>query len=215
MNITEALNARHSARAFLPTPVEKDKLAAILKAAARTPSWANSQPWEVFVATGDTQQRIRKAFLEKHAQKAEATPETPRPAQWPEAAKKRQRQLRPGMVRDCGDEAANQFVSLNQAMFYAPAGIYICMDKVLSEWSLYDIGAYSQSVMLAATEQGLATIPAINMVLFPDVLRRELQIPDNLKLTIGIAIGYADQAHAINNFVSDRSLLDETVHYFD
>jgi len=214
MNVTEALNARRSTRAFLPTPVEKDNLSAVLEAAARTPSWANSQPWEVFVATGDTQQRIREAFLEKHAQKAEATPEMPRPTQWTEAAKNRQQQLRPGMVRDCG-EAADQFVALNQAMFYAPAGIYICMDKVLSEWSLYDIGAYSQSIMLAASEQGLATIPAINMVLFPDVLKRELQIPDNLKVTVGIAIGYADQAHAINNFVSDRSPLDETVRFFD
>jgi nitroreductase len=35
------------------------------------------------------------------------------------------------------------------------------MDRVLNQWSLYDIGAYSQSFMLAALEQGLSTIPAI------------------------------------------------------
>ena len=214
MDVFEALKARRSTRAFLPMQIEKEKLSAILAAASRTPSWANSQPWEVFVATGATQERIRKAFLDKHAHNEKVVPETARPSQWSEAAKERQKQLRPGMVRDCG-EAADQFAALNQAMFHAPAGIYICMDKMLSEWSLYDIGAYSQSLMLAAAAEGLATIPAINMVLFPDVLRRELQIPDHLKITIGIAIGYADTEHGINRFSSERSPMEETVRFFD
>ena len=79
------------------------------------------------------------------------------------------------MLRDCGS-AVDQFGILNQTMFNAPAVIYICMDKILSEWSLYDIGAFSQSIMLAAVEQGLSTIPAITLMLYPDVLRRELKI---------------------------------------
>jgi len=214
LTVSEALEARHSTRAFLPTPVEKDKLEAVLKAAAHTPSWANSQPWEVFVATGDTLDRIRKGYSEKYEQKAKPSPETPRPLKWSKAAIGFRDQLRPGMARDCGD-AAGLFHVLNQTMFSAPAVMYICMDKILSEWSLYDIGAYSQSIMLAAAELGLATIPAITLMLFPDVLRRELKIPENFKLTIGIAIGYEDKEHGINRFVSDRKSLDETVRYCD
>ena len=64
--------------------------------------------------------------------------------------------------------------------------------------------------MLSATEYGLGTIPAMTLTLFPDVLRKELQIPDNLNVTIGIAIGYADTENAINNFVSDRVAIDKT-----
>ena len=214
MKVGESLNTRRSTRAFLSVPVKRSVLDAVLEAAARTPSWANSQPWEVFVATGNTLDRIRNAYREKYTRKAETNPETPRPAQWTEKAIKRREQLHPGMVRDCG-EAAKQFGELNQAMFNAPAVIYICMDKLLSEWSLYDIGAYSQSIMLAAVEQGLATIPAITLTLFPDVLRQEMKIPDNLKITIGIAIGYADADHGINKFVSERKTLAETVKYFD
>jgi nitroreductase len=214
MNVTEAIIARRSTRAFLPRKVEREKLEAVLKIAARAPSWANSQPWEVFVASGDTLERIRKGFGEKYAEGAPAAPEVARPKEWPESAKKRLQQLHPDMVRDCG-AAADQFGHLNQTMFGAPAVIYICMDKMLTEWSLYDIGAYAQSVMLAAAEQGLSTIPAITLMLYPDVLRRELRIPDNLKLTIGIAVGYADNANKINNFASARDPISETVRFLD
>jgi nitroreductase len=214
MNVIEALNARHSTRAFLPDPIEDGKLRAILEAALRTPSWANSQPWEVFVATGDTLDRIKKAYLKKYEEKAPAAPETPRPLEWSQAAKDRQKQLGPDMKRDCGD-AVDQFGKLNQSIFNAPCAVFVCMDKVLSEWSLYDIGAYSQSLMLAAQEHGVASIPAITMVLYPDVLRQELKIPDHLKITIGIALGYADKGNSINNFVSARSPLSEVVHFLN
>lgn len=214
VNIKDALNTRRSTRAFLSVPVEKDKLTNIFEAAVRTPSWGNTQPWEIFVATGDTLDRIKKGYQQKYTSKATAAPEIARPAEWTESAKKHLQQLHPDMVRNCGD-AVEQFGLLNQTMFNAPAVIYICMDRILSEWSLYDIGAYSQSLMLAAIERGLSTIPAITLVLYPDVLRRELRIPDNLKITIGIAIGYADRENRINDFVSGRSSLDETVHFLD
>lgn len=214
MNVSEAIYGRHSVRAYLPKPVETDKLSAVLEAASHAPSWANSQPWEVFVATGETLKRIKAGYLEQYAAKAPAAPETPRPKEWNEAAKKRQQQLRPDMVRDCG-EAADRFGAINQAMFDAQAVIYVCMDKCLSEWSLYDIGAYSQTLMLAALEEGLGTIPAITLVLYPEVLRSELKIPDNLKITIGIAIGYFDGDEAINRFHSARDPIAQTVHILD
>jgi nitroreductase len=214
MNVTEAINGRHSIRAFLSKPVEREKLDAILAASSRVPSWANTQPWEIFVVSGGTLERIKEGYRQKYADKAPAAPETPRPAEWPEAEQKRIQQLRPDMKRTCG-EAVEQFAALNQNMFSAPVVVYICMDKALSEWSLYDIGAYSQTFMLAALEQGLSTIPAITLTLYPDIVRRELKIPDNLKITIGIAVGYADRGNGINNFVSAREPLSETVRFFE
>ena len=214
MEVIEALAKRRSVRAFLSTPVEKEKLASTLEAAIRTPSWANSQPWEVFVATGETLKRIKKGYEENYANNVAAAPETPRPTEWPEAAIKRREQLQSGMRRDCGD-AAVQFAKFNQTMFGAPAVIFLCMDKLLSQWSLYDIGAYSQSIMLTAAQYGLVTIPAITLTHFPAILHRELQIPDTLKVTIGIAIGYPDPQNAINDFVSERVPMEDTVHFFD
>ena len=214
MKVIEALAARRSIRAFLPKPVEQEKLTAIFEAAVHTPSWANSQPWEVFVATGKKLQKIKKGYQKHYVNGINATPETPRPAKWPQAAIRRREQLNFDMQRDCGD-AVKQFGNLNQTMFNAPAVIYICMDKVLSEWSLYDIGAYSQSLMLAATQYGLGTIPAITLTHFPDILHRELKIPKHLNITIGIAIGYPDEQNEINNFRSARNPIAETVHFYD
>jgi nitroreductase len=214
MNVIEALYARHSTRAFLAEPVEKDKLIAVLEAAVRAPSWANSQPWEAFVATGATLDRIKKAYLEKYAAKEAPAPETPLPVAWPQASKDRRKLLSDGMAHACGD-AVKQFGALNRSMFNAPAVVFVCMDKLLSEWSLYDVGAYAQTLMLAALEKGLGTIPAITLVLYPDVLRREMNIPDNLKVTIGVAIGYIDRQHRINDFVSERVPFGETTHFLD
>jgi nitroreductase len=117
------------------------------------------------------------------------------------------------MVRDCGD-AVTQFGELNNSMFHAPAVIYLCMDKLLSQWSLFDLGAFSQSLMLAALEYGLGTIPAGTLTNYPDVLHRLLDIPENQIVVIGIAVGYADNDCAINRFHSARSPLDEFARFF-
>jgi hypothetical protein len=114
------------------------------------------------------------------------------------------------MEKSCG-ASVEQFAALNQNMFNAPAVIYVCIDKALSEWSLYDIGAYSQTFMLAALEQGLSTIPAITLTLYSDafIVRRELKILNNLKITIGIAVGYADRENGINKTGSTNSSVPE------
>ncbi len=205
---------RSSIRAFLPDPIDRETMLKLLNAAIRTPSWANSQPWEVYIAQGKTLDAIKEEYKSNYEKGVSANPEIARPTQWTEAAKKRQQGLYPDMLRDCGD-AAGQFGELNKSMFRAPAVIYLCMDKMLSQWSLFDLGAFSQSVMLAAVEYGLSTIPAITLVSFPEVLHRILGIPDNLSVVLGIAIGYMDSGNKINNFRSARSPVGEVVRFFD
>jgi nitroreductase len=210
MTVSEALSARRSMRAFKPDAIEREKLVKVLKDASMTPSWANSQPWEICVAEGETLQRIKNAYTQSYKDAVKSDPEVARPKEWTEAAKKRQQGLYPDMLRDCGD-AASQFGPLNQRMFDAPVVIFLCMDKMLSNWSLYDLGAYSQSLMLSAVENGLGTIPAVTTVTYPQVLRKELKIPDHLQIVIGIAIGYVDEDNKINNFRSARSPIEENV----
>jgi nitroreductase len=139
-----------------------------------------------------------------------ANPDIPRPKNWPAAVNKRMGELSSGIAL-AAKEAAKQFRELNLKFFYAPAVIYICMDKNLTDWSVFDLGALSQSIMLAALEHGLSTIPAVNLVHYPDVLHRELGIPDELSVIFGIAIGFEDSLHPINKFRSSRKPVEEAV----
>ncbi|MCA3811270.1 MAG: nitroreductase family protein, partial [Burkholderia sp.] len=60
--VDAALISRRAVRAFLPTPVPRDTLEAILEAASRAPSGTNIQPWRVYVATGATRDALAAAL---------------------------------------------------------------------------------------------------------------------------------------------------------
>lgn len=203
MNVNEALQTRRSCRAFKPDPVDRDTLLAVLSDALRTPSWANSQPWEIFVTGGEVLKEINQAYLENSRNHISASPDIPRPKSWPTSINARAKELMSGISLAAG-EVAKQFGELNQKFFYAPAVIYLCMDKSLTAWSMFDLGALSQSIMLAAAERGLATMPAVTLVGYPEILRSKLNIPGNLSIVFGIAIGYEDEQHPINKFKSAR-----------
>jgi nitroreductase len=214
MTVTEALNKRNSIRAYLPKPIPKDVLLEVFTAAQRTPSWANTQPWEVFVASGETLERIKAA-----SGGAPGGPggygggtDLPMPGEWSADAKRRTATIGASMQRDCGD-AMSQFGPLNANMYNAPAVIYLCLDKAHGQWSLYDVGAYSQSIMLAAVERGLGTIPAIMLVIKAGVIRKELNIPDNLNIAIGLAIGYPDPENKINALHTERDDVTTAVRF--
>jgi nitroreductase len=214
MTVTEAIIKRNSIRAYLPKPIPQEVFTEIFTAASRSPSWANTQPWEVFVASGDALTRIKAGFKEATANKQVSAPDLARPGEWSDDAKRRTATIGAAMQRDCGD-AMSQFGELNGNMYNAPSVVYICVDKKHGHWSLYDIGAYSQSLILAALEKGLGTIQSAMSVLNCDVIRKELQIPDNLNIAIGIAIGYPDPDNKINNLHTERDDLADVVRFFN
>ena len=48
------MRQRHSARHFLTKPIPKETLKEIIETSLLTPSWGNSQPWTIYVASGNT-----------------------------------------------------------------------------------------------------------------------------------------------------------------
>jgi nitroreductase len=61
--VDAALITRRSIRAFLPTPVLRAEIEAILEAASRAPSCTNTQPWKVYVVTGESLARLSRDLL--------------------------------------------------------------------------------------------------------------------------------------------------------
>lgn len=210
MNVSETLKIRKSCRAFKPDAVDRDTLLAILSDARCAPSWGNTQPWDIYIAGGDLLREINQAYLENTKNHVQTTLDIPRPKGFPEAANAHIKELMSGVSR-VTENAAKLFGELNQEFFHAPEVIYLCMDKRFTSWGMFDLGAVSQSIMLAAAERGLATMPAVELVHYPEVLRRKLGIPDNLFVVLGIAIGYEDTQHPINKFKSDRRPVSDVV----
>lgn len=214
MNIIEALNSRHSVRAFRPEPVAKETLLKIATAANRSPSWANSQPWEVIIAAGEPLERLRQAFLARYDRGDPNQPDVPRPPFFPPTLQARmaettaRRLAAEGTHRD--DPQARR---RNYAFFGAPAVLYLGMDRGANQWSLFDLGMFCQSVMLAAQGVGVGSIPAIMLVAYPDLIRQELAVPQDLLLVLGIALGYPVQEHPSNLFRSDRRPVEEAVRF--
>lgn len=59
MTFHNTLNYRRSIRHFSDKTIEDTILMEIVKEAQRSPSWVNSQPWRVYIAKGETANRIK------------------------------------------------------------------------------------------------------------------------------------------------------------
>ena len=229
MDIVEAIRQRKSIRAFKSTPVPKETLKEITEMALRAPSWGNTQPWEFAIVTGKKLEEIRQAFVEKAAAAEEDNPDIPRPREFPQPYDTRYRALGRKVLELKGisredKEKRKRWVLQGLRLFEAPCAIYIHIDRSvyqqgdgLNIWPLFDCGLVAESIMLLAARYGLGTIPQIQAVVYPDVLRKVLEIPDSKVIVLGIAVGYPDWDDPVNQFRSEREPLDNvsTWHGFD
>ncbi len=218
MDPIEAIRSRYSTRSFKPDPVPKEIIMKILESATRSPSSGNSQPWEIYIAGGEVATRIRQSYLDRFNQEVPAQPEMAGiPAsQWPQTMRDRMNTITSERLKLLGinpqDKAGmKKYREFNGGLYKSPVFMILCMDRVLSMWTAFDIGLLSQTIMLAATHYGVDSIVAQAFSNYPDILRKELGIPDHLKIVIGIGLGYADPGHIINTYRSPRRPANEIV----
>jgi len=215
MDVIEAILARHSVRDFSSRPVPEETVMKILETALRSPSGGNSQPWEVFVAAGATLERIRKVYKER-SQGGTGAPAAPPPL--PAKYQERMATIRNERLQLLGlepsDPASGKVFSEWQArLFGAQVVVVVCMDKALPASKSLDIGTFVQSVCLAARGCGVDSFIAGMLVPHQDVLRRELEIPEDLDIVIGVALGYPEPDSIINTYRSPRRPIREVVRY--
>jgi nitroreductase len=221
MDTIEAILARHSVRDFTSRPVARETIMKILEAATRSPSGGNGQPWEVFVAAGATMEKIRKMYEERAKSGARGLPrpgEPGGPPAPPAYIQERMKIIRNERLKLLGLDPAdptsgNIFLQWGQRLFGAPALVVVCMDKALS--SHLDVGLFIQTVCLAAQGYGVDSFIAGAFVSQADILRQELEIPDDLNIVAGIGLGYANADSIINTYRSPRRPIQEVVRYKD
>lgn len=212
MDVLEAIQARHSVRDFSAKPVPKDIIIKIMEAATRSPSGGNGQPWEIFIASGATMENIRTQYQERSRQGRGPAGPPPMPAFIQERMTTIRNERMQLLGLDPADPASGKvFLEWGARLFGAPAMAVICMDKAIS--SHLDIGMLTQTICLAAQNFGVDSMIASAFVSQPDILRKELEIPENLNIVIGIGLGYPNPKSIINTYRSPRRPLQEVVRY--
>ncbi len=224
MDIVEAVSQRKSIRAFKPDAVPQQTLKEIMELALRAPSWANTQPWEFAIVCGRRLDEIREAFIEKADE--QPNPDLAAPREFPEPFDTRRRALGRKLFEVKGisreDKEKRRWWQLQGLrLFDAPCAIYIYTDRLfyfqgdrLNVWPVFDCGLVAENIMLLATKYGLGTIPQIQAVSYPGVLRKALGIPDSKLIVLGIAIGYPNQNDPANGFRSDREPSEKVIKWY-
>ncbi|MHB8104583.1 MAG: nitroreductase [Dehalococcoidales bacterium] len=220
MDVIDAIKERKSIRAFKSDHVKLDLLKKIIEQALRAPSWANTQPWEFAIATGKQLKAIQEAFVARGPQGMQnSQSEVARPYEFPEPyisrIQKMQVKESKGRTSQATPEEMAARFNTNFRHYGAPVCIYLLVgknftyqEKGVNVWSLYDSGSAVQNIMLLAVNYGLGTIAQAMAVVYPDIIRKELGIPEDKLIALGIAIGYPDWDNPVNKDVRDREPLD-------
>jgi nitroreductase len=226
MDVITAIKERKSVRAFKPDPVKQDLLKKIIEQSLRAPSWANTQPWEFAVVTGKKLKAIQDAFVKRGAQGMQnSQSEVARPYDFPEPYMSRIKAMQvkenKGRASQATPEEMEARFAMNFRHYGAPVCIYLLVnknfvyqEKGVNVWSMYDSGAAVENIMLLATNYGLGTIAQAMAVVYPDIIRKELGIPEDKLIALGIAIGYPDWDNPINKDWRDRAPLDEITTFY-
>jgi nitroreductase len=212
MNVTEAVKSRKSIREFLPLEIDNNLIRELLKKSSRSASGGNLQPWKIFVLNGSSMIK----FLE--FQNNWSKPEVPSYDIYPSKLKEPYRTSRYelgeqlyqslNISRDDKDGRMNQ-VMRNFKFFGAPAAIFCFVDKQMGppQWS--DLGMFLQTFMLLALEAGIDTCAQEAWSLKNDSVSHFVGAEEDEMLFCGLAIGYRDEMHPINNFQSNRRPVDD------
>lgn len=211
--VDAAITTRRSLRAFLPTPVPRASIEAILSVAARSPSGTNTQPWKVYVLTGEAKtslsRKIQAAFNDPAEREKHTEEYAYYPTEWKSPFVDRRRKVGwdlYGLLDIAKTDKARMHAQhgRNYDFFDAPVGLMFTIDRVMRQGSWLDYGMFLQSVMVAARGRGLDTCPQAAFMQFHRIISAHIGAPDNEQVVCGMSLGFADPGAVENTLVTER-----------
>jgi nitroreductase len=213
MKVSDAIKNRASVRAFKDEPVALDTICSVFENAARSPSGSNLQPWRMAILTPQKMTELN-AVMEKRLS-GEPHPDGDKQEYkiHPDRLKEPYRTSRYevgeemyallGISREEKPKRLEWFAN-NFRFFGAPAAAFCFVDRIMGppQWS--DLGMYLQSVMLLFQEEGIDTCPQECWAMYPKTIHEFCEMPDELMLFCGMAIGYKDETHPVNKLRTKR-----------
>lgn len=220
MDAIECIRTRMSIRKFKKEPVPREILLSIVETAQRSPSYKNSQPWEVAIVSGERKEALSKALVELIEKDTPVMPDIPEPVSWPSEIERRMaehmRRRSEAFGTPLNDPSMLKRAKMANSRFYgAPHGIFLFQDSSLPTWSIFDMGLFAQSLMLAANAHGIGTVPQAFLTDYPAVVKELLQIAKTKRLVLGISIGYPDMEDRANSYRSLREDVSEIIKWVE
>jgi nitroreductase len=214
-DLEQAINDRRSIRMFLPDkPVPRELVDQALELAIRAPSNSNVQPWHLRLVSGAARARLVTALLDEATTKPPVVPELPA--------------LFAHMRRDLGakvygsmgiarDDTEGRRIAVlrNWEFFRAPLAGIVCMHRDLHYVDSVGVGMFLQTFLLALTARGLGTCVQVSIAGYPEIVREQLNIPQEYAILSGLAIGYPDPTFPANNLRTERNPIDHNVVFHD
>jgi len=215
MDVLKTIRERRSARAFQPVSIPREMVEEILRLTVNAPSANNLQPWEFFVVMDEEKDRLSRRLIKAYKEK-QISCGSGAVKPLPKAIRQRGVQTLESMkpyVEKIGS-SVDSFINEGSCNFYgAPAAIIICLDDCFSARQMVDVGTAVGYMVLAAQASGLATCPIGLITDYADEIKDLLNIPENKKVVIGVALGYPDRENPMSQFKSSRADLTELVRW--
>ncbi|MDA8709374.1 nitroreductase [Gammaproteobacteria bacterium] len=210
-SVTKAVSDRFSARKFTNKNVSSALLKKLILQASQAPSGGNLQPWRIYAINNNGM----KKFLDFQSNWTGV--DEPAYDIYPQKLKEPYRTSRYKVgemmyellkiPREDKASRINQVLE-NFNFFGAPAALFCFIDKKMGppQWS--DCGMFLQTFMLLAQESGLDTCAQEAWSIKEKSIKFFFDIPDELGIFCGMAVGYADKTAPINKLKTHREPFD-------
>jgi len=220
MHIDEAIRSRYSARRYMNKVVPHDTILHILELAQQSPSWCNTQPWQVTLLSGNALERFRAALFDHARGGLQGVPDFPFPQAYLGAYRDRRKVCGVQLYEALGIGKNDRKASTDQAlenfrMFGAPHVAIVTTDEALGVYGAIDCGVYVATFMYAAKSLGVDTIAQAALASYPDFMRRFFGLTPDRKIVCGISFGYADEEHPIHSYRTERAAVGDAVTFLE
>jgi nitroreductase len=222
MKVSAAVAARFSARAFVDKAVSQEQIRRILDRARQAPSGGNLQPWHVYVVAGGPWEELKALIRARSTEqpRGEAPEYNVYPPELHEPYRSRRFKCGEDLYASIGIPREDRLARLlqfakNLEAFGAPMVLFFSIDRKMGNNQWAHLGMFMQTVMLLAAEEGLQTCPQEAWSAFHGTIADFLEMPDEQMLYCGMAIGYADMAHPINQWRTERAPLEDIARFVE
>ena len=216
MEFDEVVQGRRSIRGYQPEPVPREVLEEVLELAIRSPSSMNTQPWHLYVVSGEVLDRIRKENTKRNLAGVAPSREIRSHGAYEGEHRKRQIEIAIQLFQAMGierDDAERRqdWVLRGFRQFDAPVSVVVTYDKELEGGDIaqFDCGAIVNALVTAAWSRGLGAVINSQGIMQSPVVREHAGIPDDQVIMICVAMGFPDDRFPANAVVSKRKSVED------